>query len=280
MMKVGIIGAGTMGTGIAQTFACAGGYSVVLCDATAEQAERGRAKVAAALDKLVQREKIGAEAAKQAVAVIAVGTADSVADCDLVIEAAVEDMKVKRELFAVLDRACKRDAIFVTNTSSLSIKEIGAGLGRPVIGMHFFNPVPVMKLVEIVAPSGAPQDLVDKVRDVAVSIGKTPVAVKDNAGFIVNRLLIPFVNEAIGVLAEGTAEAADIDTAMKLGANHPMGPLELADLIGLDVCLAIMEDLHSRLGDERYLAHPLLREMVAKGKLGRKSGGGFYGSNS
>jgi len=275
-VKVGIIGAGTMGAGIAQVFACAEGYSVVLCDVSAEQSERGKAKVGAALEKLVSRGKMADEDARKAAAAISVGTTQTVADCDLIVEAALEDMKLKRELFAALDGACKAGAIFVTNTSSLSVTEIGAGLGRPVIGMHFFNPVPVMKLVEIVAPDSVPPEVVGKVKEIAASIGKTSVMVKDSPGFIVNRLLIPFINEAIGLLAEGAAEAADIDTAMKLGANHPMGPLELADLIGLDICLAIMEDLHARIGDQKYCPHPRLREMVKAGTLGRKSGKGFY----
>ncbi|MCL2557863.1 MAG: 3-hydroxyacyl-CoA dehydrogenase NAD-binding domain-containing protein [Treponema sp.] len=275
-MKVGIVGAGTMGTGIAQAFACVGGFSVELCDVDAQQAERGKAKVSAVLERLVSRQKICAEDAEKALAAITTGVINAVADCDLVIEAALEDINMKRELFALLDAICKKGAIFATNSSSFSVAKIGKSLSRPVVGMHFFNPVHVMRLVEVIAPPGVPDSIVKTIKEIAERLGKTPVVVKDQSGFVVNRLLIPFINEAIGILAENTASAADIDTAMRLGANHPMGPLELADLIGLDICLALLNDFHNRLGEEKYKAQDLLKEMVAAGTLGRKSGKGFY----
>jgi len=265
-----------MGSGIAQTFASADGYSVVLSSRSESRAQEAKAKIGKSLEKLVSREKISQEAADKILSSIHAGTQADVTDCDLIIEAALESLTLKRELFLSLQETCKKDAIFATNTSSLSITELGAGLDRPIIGLHFFNPVPMMKLVEIVTGLGTPQELVEKMKNIAVSIGKTPVVVKDDAGFIVNRVLIPMINEAVGVLADGTACAEDIDTAMKLGANHPMGPLELGDLIGLDVCLAIMEVLHSQTGDQKYRPHPLMRKMVYAGMLGRKTGKGFY----
>ena len=265
-----------MGSGIAQAFAAVDGYSVVLCDVDGEFAQNARLKIGKALEGLVARGKLGSDKAEATISSISAGTVQDVADCDLVVEAAVEDMELKRGIFESLQTICKKTAIFATNTSSLSITGLGAGLDRPVIGMHFFNPVPVMELVEIVTGLGTPQELVERVREIAVAIGKTPVVAKDDAGFVVNRLLIPMINEAVGVLADGTASEKDIDTAMKLGANHPMGPLELGDLVGLDVCLAIMEVLHSQTGDQKYRPHPLLRKMVHAGNLGRKSGVGFY----
>ena len=197
-------------------------------------------------------------------------------DCDLIVEAAIENIKIKKETFKELDELCKEETIFATNTSSLSITEIGNGLNRPVIGMHFFNPAPVMKLIEVIPGLNTPQELVEKITKIAEDLGKTPVEVKENAGFVVNRILIPMINEAVGLVAENVASVEGIDTAMKLGANHPMGPLELGDLIGLDVCLAIMEVLYNETGDSKYRPHPLLRKMVRGGKLGRKTSEGFY----
>jgi len=275
-MEIGVIGAGVMGSGIAQTFAQTEGYSVILCDIQEDIAQAAKLRIARALEKLVSKGKLDQDAADSILRNISTGTYRDVADCNLIIEAAAESLAIKHELFKNLQDICKADAIFATNTSSLSITELGAGLDRPIIGMHFFNPVPIMKLVEVVTGLSTPPELVEKIRDIAVSIGKTPVIARDDAGFIVNRVLVPMINEAIGIFADGTASAKDIDTAMKLGANHPMGPLELGDLIGLDICLAIMEVLQSQTGDQKYRPHPLLRKMVSAGLLGRKTSKGFY----
>lgn len=265
-----------MGCGIAQAFAATNGYTVILCDVSEQLAAGGKKKILDGLEKLVAKEKMTKDAADKIVSNITPGVKEALADCDLIVEAAVERMDIKKELFENLCTICKKDAIFATNTSSLSVTELSAAIGRPVIGMHFFNPAPVMKLVEIVVGLDTPAALVEKAREITLAIGKTPVEVKDDAGFIVNRILIPMINEAIGVYADGTASAADIDEAMKLGASHPMGPLALGDLVGLDVCLAIMEVLQSQTGDPKYRPHPLLRKMVCGGHLGRKSGQGFH----
>ena len=279
-MFVGIIGAGTMGSGIAQAFAQCEGFEVRLCDITEELAARGRGRIENQLMKRVQKGRMTEETARSILGRIATGTKDICTDCDLIVEAAFESMDVKKETFQSLMRIAKTDCIFASNTSSLSITEIGAKLDRPLIGMHFFNPAPVMKLVEVIAGINTPRELVDRVKEIAVSLGKTPVEVNEAAGFVVNRILIPMINEAVGVYAEGVASAEDIDTAMKLGANHPIGPLALGDMIGLDVVLAIMEVLQAETGDPKYRPHPLLRKMVRGGLLGVKSGKGFFTYNT
>lgn len=278
-MKVGIIGAGTMGSGIAQAFAQTEGYEVCLCDINEEFAANGKKKIAKGFEKRIAKGKMEQTAADQILAKITTGVKDICTDCDLVVEAAIENMEIKKQTFKELAAICKPECIFATNTSSLSITEIGAGLDRPVIGMHFFNPAPVMKLVEVIAGLNTPAEVVDKIKAISEEIGKTPVQVEEAAGFVVNRILIPMINEAIGIYAEGVASVEGIDTAMKLGANHPMGPLALGDLIGLDVVLAIMEVLQAETGDTKYRPHPLLKKMVRGRKLGQKTGEGFYNYN-
>ena len=275
-MKVGIIGAGTMGAGIAQAFAQTEGFTVTLCDINNEFAANGKNKIAKGFEKRVAKGKMEQAEADKILSRITTGTKEICADCDLIIEAAIENMEIKKQTFKELDEICKPEAIFATNTSSLSITEIGAGLKRPMIGMHFFNPAPVMKLVEIIAGLHTPADIVEKIKKVSEDIGKVPVQVEEAPGFVVNRILIPMINEAVGIYAEGIASVEGIDTAMKLGANHPIGPLALGDLIGLDVCLAIMDVLYHETGDSKYRAHTLLRKMVRGKQLGQKTGKGFY----
>ncbi len=276
-MKVGIIGAGTMGSGIAQAFAQTEGYEVYLCDINEEFAANGKNKIAKGFEKRIAKGKMEQSAADAILAKITTGTKEICTDCDLIVEAALEVMDIKKQTFKELEEICKNEnCIFATNTSSLSVTEIGAGISRPVIGMHFFNPAPVMKLIEVIRGENTTDEVNDKVIEISKAIGKTPVEVKEAPGFVVNRILIPMINEAVGIYAEGIASVEGIDTAMKLGANHPMGPLALGDLVGLDICLAIMDVLYNETGDSKYRAHTLLRKMVRAGKLGMKTGIGFY----
>lgn len=277
-MNVFVIGTGTMGSGIAQCFA-GGGYATYLYDLNPIAVERSLATMEKILTRQVEKGRISA-AAKLALQnnLHRAAALEEAADCELVLEAVVEKMEVKRELFHQLDLICSPQTIFASNTSSLSITEMASGVQCPqrVVGMHFFNPAPVMKLVEIVRGSQTSEATIQSVRDLCGKLDKQAVLVEEAPGFVVNRILIPMINEAIGILAEGIASAADIDTAMQLGANHPMGPLALADLIGLDVVLDIMEVLQRETGDDKYRPQPYLRKMVRAGKLGRKSRAGFF----
>ena len=278
MEKIFVIGAGTMGAGIVQAFAQKG-YEVIVRDIKDEFVERGISGINKGLTKLVAKGKM-TEEDKEAVLSRITGTTDLALaeDCDLVIEAAVENMEIKKTIFAELDGICKESTILASNTSSLSITEVASATKRPdkVIGMHFFNPAPVMKLVEIIRGMATSNETFDAVKEVSAAIGKEPVEVAEAPGFVVNRILIPMINEATFILQEGIASVEDIDTSMKYGANHPMGPLALGDLIGLDVCLAIMDVLYNETGDSKYRASNLLRKYVRAGYLGRKTGRGFY----
>ena len=280
-MKVGVIGAGTMGQGIAKAFAQVEGYTVALCDIKQEWAENGKAKIEKGYARLVAKGKLTQEKVDAILASIEPGLKENLcADCDLIVEAAFENMEVKQNTFRELDAICKEGCIFASNTSSLSITEIGKGVNRPVVGMHFFNPADRMKLIEVIAGVNTPAEVVERIKEISVEIGKSPVQVNEAAGFVVNRILIPMINEAAFIKMEGVSNIAGIDTAMNLGANHPMGPLELGDYIGLDICLAIMDVLYKETGDSKYRACPLIRKMVRGGNLGVKSGKGFYVYNA
>lgn len=278
MKNVGVIGAGTMGQGIANAFATAG-YNVTVCDIKIEWAQNGINKIGAKLDKLVSREKITAEKAEGIKANLTAGEYKDLADCDLIVEAVLEKMEIKKDLFKTLDEICKEDCIFGTNTSSLSVTEIANGIKHNVIGMHFFNPANRMKLVEVISGENTPVETKEAIIECSKSLGKTPVEVAEGPGFVVNRILIPMINEACFIYQEGLASVEDIDTAMKLGANHPMGPLALGDLIGLDIVLDVMEVLYTETGDSKYRPCTLLKKMVRAGKLGQKTKQGFYSYN-
>ncbi len=278
MKNVGVIGTGTMGAGIAQVLV-QNGYEVFWNARRQNSIDSGLATVTKNLSRLVEKGKLKEEEKEEMLSRITTSTEISVVeDADLVIEAAVENMEIKKALFKQLDEICGEDTIFASNTSSLSLTELAVSTSRPdkVIGMHFFNPVPMMKLVEIIKAVTTADEVADEILSLVNALGKTAVSVEEAPGFVVNRILIPMVNEAIGIYAEGIATAEGIDQAMMLGANHPIGPLALGDLIGLDVCLAIMDVLYEEFGDSKYRAHPLLRKMVRGNKLGRKTKEGFY----
>ncbi|WP_151409130.1 3-hydroxyacyl-CoA dehydrogenase family protein [Anaerococcus sp. Marseille-P9784] len=276
-MKIGVIGAGTMGAGIAEIMSKK--YEVVVRDISDEFIEKGKKTITKSLEKSVAKERITAEQKDEYLGRIKFTTdVKDVADCDLVVEAASENPKIKKSIFEELCQICKEDTILASNTSSISITEIAAATHRPdkVIGMHFFNPATVMKLVEVIKGITTSEETVKKVIEITEEIGKTPVEVNEAPGFVVNRILIPMISEGIYCLQEGLASPEGIDTAMKLGANHPMGPLALADLIGLDIVLNIMDYLKDTIGSDKYAAPVLLRQKVAAGELGRKTGKGFY----
>ena len=277
-MKVAVVGAGTMGNGIAQVFATSG-HQVVMIDVSAAALERGLSSIKTSLGRLVKKSALTQEASDQATGRIAVATTiEDARGAELAVEAATESPALKFQIFEQLDRACPAATILATNTSSISITEIAAKTKRPelVIGMHFMNPVPVIPLVEVIRGQATSDATTRTVMDLATTLGKTPVEVNDYPGFVSNRVLMPMINEAIFCVMEGVAAPEAIDAVMKLGMAHPMGPLMLADLIGLDTCLAILEVLHRGLGDDKYRPCPLLRRMVAAGQLGRKAGRGFY----
>ncbi len=278
MKKIGVLGAGTMGRGIVQVIA-QNNYQVVMRDLSETVLESAYKSIEKSLSKLVEKGKLTSDVMSSTLENITTTTSvELLKDCDIIIEAASESIDIKRKIIKELDVICSEKTIIATNTSSISITDLASVTGRPdkVIGMHFFNPVPVMKLVEVITGMATSDEVKEDILQLSRAIGKTPIEVKEAPGFVVNRILIPMINEAIGVLADGIASAEDIDEAMKLGANHPIGPLALGDLIGLDVCLAIMEVLYTEFADSKYRPHPLLRKYVRAGYLGRKTGKGFF----
>ena len=275
-MKIGILGAGAMGSGIAQVFAMNGNYSIYLCDLTEELAEKGKKSIDKTLAYQVKKGKMTDSEKNAILDRITIGTKEIFKDADLIIEAVKENMQIKKETFKELDSIVPANCMFASNTSSLSVTEMSNGLSRPVIGMHFFNPAPVMQLVEVIRGELSTDEQVAKIIEIAKDIGKDPVEVNESAGFAVNRILGPMLNEAIYEHYEGVASMEDIDKAMRLGTNMPMGPFQLADYVGLDICLALMETLQHELGSDKYSPCPLLRKMVRAGKLGVKTGIGFY----